>query len=76
MLGQWSATKPSRSEELLDADEQERITGQIRQQFDSLAPKPNRSEPDPDASLDHSSTVVSQIVSHGCFIKSLGCDLR
>ncbi|KAI9085749.1 hypothetical protein K1719_032163 [Acacia pycnantha] len=38
MLGQWSATKPSRSDELLDADEQERIAGQIRQQFDSLAP--------------------------------------
>ncbi|KAI9113470.1 hypothetical protein K1719_015397 [Acacia pycnantha] len=63
MVGQWSATKPSRSDELLDADEQERIADQIRQQFDSVAPKrpakPNRSEPDPDASLDQSSTVVS-----------------
>ncbi|KAI9121736.1 hypothetical protein K1719_007126 [Acacia pycnantha] len=61
MVGQWSAMKPSRSDEVLDADEQGRITSQIRQQFDSLAPKakPNQSEPDLDASLDHSSTVVS-----------------
>lgn len=56
MVGQWSrttATKPSRSDEVLDADEQLRIANQIRAQFDSLAPKrpikPNRSEPDASA---------------------------
>ncbi|XP_028795829.1 uncharacterized protein LOC114751322 [Neltuma alba] len=64
MVGQWAATKPSRSDEVLDADERQRIANQIREQFDSLAPKrpvkPNRSEPDPDAQLRHSSTVISQ----------------
>ena len=54
MVGQWTVTKPSRSDEVLDANEQLKIADQIRTQFDSLAPKrplkPNRSEPDPDAS--------------------------
>lgn len=51
MVGQWSpVTKPSRSDEVLDADEQLRIANQIKAKFDSAAPKrpmkPNRSEPD------------------------------
>ncbi|KAH7566646.1 hypothetical protein ACOSP7_023229 [Xanthoceras sorbifolium] len=50
MVGQWTATKPSRSDEVLDEDQQLMITNQIRSQFESLAPKrptkPNRSEPD------------------------------
>ncbi|XVF59344.1 hypothetical protein PTKIN_Ptkin07bG0268000 [Pterospermum kingtungense] len=45
-----TVTKPSRSDEVLDADQQQQITNQVRAQFDSLAPKrptkPNRSEPD------------------------------
>lgn len=50
MVGQSTATKPSRSDDVLDAEEQIRISNQIRAQFDALAPKrpikPNRSEPD------------------------------
>ncbi|XAR51323.1 hypothetical protein NMG60_11005923 [Bertholletia excelsa] len=50
MVGQWTAIKPSRSDEVLDADEQVRIFNQVRAQFDSLAPKrpakPSRSESD------------------------------
>ncbi|XWS29754.1 hypothetical protein CRYUN_Cryun24cG0057600 [Craigia yunnanensis] len=50
MVGQWTVTKPSRSDEVLQADQQQQITNQVRAQFDSLAPKrptkPNRSEPD------------------------------
>ncbi|XP_022741481.1 uncharacterized protein LOC111293042 isoform X2 [Durio zibethinus] len=50
MVGQWTVSKPSRSDEVLDADQQQQITNQVRAQFDSLAPKrptkPNRSEPD------------------------------
>ncbi|XP_050375778.1 uncharacterized protein LOC126793331 [Argentina anserina] len=50
MVGQWTVTKPSRSDQVLDADEQLRIANQIKAQFDSAAPKrpikPNRSEPD------------------------------
>ncbi|GMI68800.1 maternal effect embryo arrest 59 [Hibiscus trionum] len=50
MVGQWTATKPSRSDEVLDADQQHQITSQVRAQFDSMVPKrptkPNRSEPD------------------------------
>ncbi|XP_022751241.1 uncharacterized protein LOC111299958 [Durio zibethinus] len=50
MVGQWAVSKPSRSDEVLDADQQQQIANQIRAQFDSLAPKrttkPNRSEPD------------------------------
>lgn len=48
MVGQWTATKPSRSDEVLDADQQVQITNQVRARFDSMAPKrptkPNRSE--------------------------------
>ncbi|KAJ4834597.1 hypothetical protein Tsubulata_024469 [Turnera subulata] len=49
MVGQPTATKPSRSDEVLDENQQLQIASQIRAQFDSLAPKrptkPNRSEP-------------------------------
>ncbi|KAI8020382.1 hypothetical protein LOK49_LG04G00893 [Camellia lanceoleosa] len=49
-MGQWTATKPSRSDEVLDAVEQNRIANLVRAQFDSIAPmrptKPNRSESD------------------------------
>ncbi|PON46377.1 maternal effect embryo arrest [Trema orientale] len=52
LVGQyWTATtKPSRSDDVLDADQQLKFAQQIRAQFDSVAPKrpskPNRSEPD------------------------------
>lgn len=50
MVGQWTVTKPSRSDEVLDADQQLKIADQIRAYFDSSDPKrpqkPNRSEPD------------------------------
>ncbi|CAO2828218.1 unnamed protein product [Amaranthus hypochondriacus] len=49
--------KPSRSDEVVDPEEQLRITHEIKTRFESMAPKrpikPNRSEPDPDASLAH-----------------------
>ncbi|KAK9228356.1 hypothetical protein WN944_021306 [Citrus x changshan-huyou] len=49
-VDQWTVTKPSRSDEVLDAVEQVRIANQVRAQIDSMAPKrptkPNRSEPD------------------------------
>ncbi|XP_021831639.1 uncharacterized protein LOC110771617 [Prunus avium] len=54
MVGHRTATKPSRSDEVLEADEQIKIANQIRAQFDSSAPKrpikPNRSEPDASSS--------------------------
>ncbi|CAI9110244.1 OLC1v1010237C2 [Oldenlandia corymbosa var. corymbosa] len=50
VVGQPTVTKPSRSDEVLDEDQQIMITEQVRAQFDSLAPKrpakPNRSESD------------------------------
>uniref|UniRef100_A0A2P2ILW5 Uncharacterized protein LOC105112829 isoform X2 n=2 Tax=Rhizophora mucronata TaxID=61149 RepID=A0A2P2ILW5_RHIMU len=50
MVGQRMVTKPSRSDEVLDADAQHQITNQIRAQFESMAPKrpskPSRSESD------------------------------
>ncbi|GKV26320.1 hypothetical protein SLEP1_g35651 [Rubroshorea leprosula] len=50
MVGQLTVTKPSRSDDVLDPDQQQKITAQVRAQLDSLAPKrpakPNRSEPD------------------------------
>ncbi|XP_031251465.1 uncharacterized protein LOC116109381 [Pistacia vera] len=62
MAGQPKVTKPSRSDEVLDADQQLRISYQIRAQFDSSAPKrptkPNRSEPDL-TTTDNPSTPVS-----------------
>lgn len=49
-VDRWTVTKPSRSDEVLDADEQVKIANQVRAQIDSMAPKrptkPNRSEPD------------------------------
>ncbi|XP_058227912.1 uncharacterized protein LOC131336189 [Rhododendron vialii] len=50
MAGQWAATKPSRSDDVLDDNEQARIANQVKAQFDAIAPKrptkPNRSESD------------------------------
>ncbi|XP_015890254.2 uncharacterized protein LOC107424881 [Ziziphus jujuba] len=50
MVGQWTVNKPSRSDEVVDADQQLKLAEQIRAQFDSITPKrplkPNRSEPD------------------------------
>lgn len=56
MVGQLRATKPSRSDEVLDSEEQVRITNQIKAQFDALKPKrpikPNRSEPETQNPVD------------------------
>jgi hypothetical protein len=50
MVGQWTATKPSRSDEVLDDYERAKIANQVQAQFDSIAPKrptkPSRSESD------------------------------
>nr|GLL39016.1 uncharacterized protein LOC109189085 isoform X1 [Ipomoea trifida] len=50
MVGRRVVSKPSRSDEILDPDQQLQIADQVRAQFDALAPKrpakPNRSEPD------------------------------
>ncbi|KAK2426442.1 LRR receptor serine/threonine-protein kinase SIK1 [Trifolium repens] len=50
MVGQLTTTKPSRSDDVLDIQEQIRITNQIKAQFDAITPKrpikPNRSEPE------------------------------
>ncbi|GAU26067.1 hypothetical protein TSUD_225300 [Trifolium subterraneum] len=50
MVGQLTTTKPSRSDDVLDIEEQIRITNQIKAQFDAITPKrpikPNRSEPE------------------------------
>ncbi|CAI9780782.1 unnamed protein product [Fraxinus pennsylvanica] len=47
---QTGIMKPSRSDDVLDADEQILITNKVRAQFESMMPKrpakPNRSEPD------------------------------
>ncbi|GKU94827.1 hypothetical protein SLEP1_g8264 [Rubroshorea leprosula] len=59
MVVQLTATKPSRSDEVLDVDQQQKITAQVRAQFDSPAlkrpTKPNRSEPD---STSHSAIAL------------------
>ncbi|KAF8012399.1 hypothetical protein BT93_I0526 [Corymbia citriodora subsp. variegata] len=60
MVGQWATvTKPSRSDEVPDEEEQLKIANQVRAQFDSVAPKrplkPNRSEPDSSSSTVDSS---------------------
>ncbi|XVE82861.1 hypothetical protein DITRI_Ditri16bG0039600 [Diplodiscus trichospermus] len=64
MVGQWTVTKPSRSDEVLDADRQQQITNQVRAQFDSLAPKrptkPNRSEPDSGSTTSNLPPAVDQ----------------
>ncbi|CAK8539674.1 unnamed protein product [Lathyrus sativus] len=63
MVGELTATKPSRSDEVLDTEEQIRITNQIKAQFDALTPKrpikPNRSEPEPQNTVS-STTLSSQ----------------
>ena len=50
MVGHLTTTKPSRSDEVLNSEEQIKITNQIKAQFDALTPKrpikPNRSEPE------------------------------
>ncbi|KAF6137684.1 hypothetical protein GIB67_023618 [Kingdonia uniflora] len=50
MSSQWIVNKPSRSDDVLDADQQLKITHEIKSHFDSMAPKrsikPNRSELD------------------------------
>ncbi|KAK4840989.1 hypothetical protein QYF36_023090 [Acer negundo] len=57
MVGQLTVTKPSRSDEILDADQQLMIANQIRSQFESMAPKrptkPSRSEPDHQSAADN-----------------------
>lgn len=62
MVGQLTATKPSRSDEVLDFNEQIRNTNQIKAQFDALTPKrpikPNRSEPETENTVN-SSTLSS-----------------
>ncbi|KAH9610386.1 hypothetical protein KSS87_023623 [Heliosperma pusillum] len=44
--------KPSRSDEVVDQDQQLQVANQVRVHFESIAPKrpikPNRSDPDPD----------------------------
>ncbi|XP_043713850.1 uncharacterized protein LOC122662318 [Telopea speciosissima] len=56
---EWVVRKPSRSDEVLEAEEQLRIASKIRDHLDSMAPKrpikPNRSESDSSSS----SAVVS-----------------
>ena len=48
MAGEWVASKPSRSDEVLDPEQQAKLAEEIRTHFDSMAPKrpqkPNRSE--------------------------------
>ena len=65
MVGQWTVTKPSRSDEVLDADQQQQIANQVRAQFDSLAPKrptkPNRSEPDLATNTSSLTPAVDQV---------------
>ncbi|XP_057957858.1 uncharacterized protein LOC131150843 isoform X2 [Malania oleifera] len=47
----WTVKKPSRSDEVVEAEKQLRIADQVRTHFNSVAPKrpakPNRSESDP-----------------------------
>jgi hypothetical protein len=66
MVGQRTVTKPSRSDEVLDADEQLRIANKIRAQFETLAPKrpfkPNRSEPDSSTPTPLESTAVDESI--------------
>lgn len=50
MVGQWMVTKPARSDEVLEGNQQQKIAAQVRAHYDFLAPKrptkPNRSESD------------------------------
>ncbi|KAK9097286.1 hypothetical protein Sjap_022783 [Stephania japonica] len=58
MGGEWVVKKPSRSDEVLEAEQQLKVADEIRAHFESLAPKrppkPNRSEAT--ATHDDSST--------------------
>ncbi|KAG6767021.1 hypothetical protein POTOM_028200 [Populus tomentosa] len=64
MVGQWTMTKPSRSDEVLDANQQLQIANQIRAQFDSMVPKrpskPSRSESDNTATPTSSLANIEQ----------------
>lgn len=64
MVGQYTVTKPSRSDEVLDVDQQLRIANEIKAQFESIAPKrpvkPNRSEPDSSTPTPVECTAVDQ----------------
>lgn len=64
MVGQYTVTKPSRSDEVLDVDQQLRIANEIKAQFESIAPKrpvkPNRSDPDSSTPTPVDSTAVDQ----------------
>ncbi|EXB59541.1 hypothetical protein L484_009299 [Morus notabilis] len=75
MVGQLTATKPSRSDEVLDSDQQLKITSQIRAQFDSMAPKrptkPNRSEPDLSLSPSPVETTIDQTIPELDKLRSL-----
>ena len=55
MVGQWTMTKRSRSDKVLDANQQLYITNQIRAQFDSISlkqpTKPNKSELESETTL-------------------------
>ncbi|KAF5738234.1 hypothetical protein HS088_TW13G01130 [Tripterygium wilfordii] len=75
MVGQWTLTKPSRSDEVLDPDQQLKLANQVRAQFESLAPKrptkPSRSESDSApsktsadlSSLDHAIPELDKLLS-------------
>ncbi|XP_021273665.1 uncharacterized protein LOC110408868 [Herrania umbratica] len=75
MVGQWTVTKPSRSDEVLDADQQQKITNQVRAQFDSLAPKrpikPTRSEPDSATATSNFPPAVDQNIPELDKLRSL-----
>ncbi|KAF5463725.1 hypothetical protein F2P56_013867 [Juglans regia] len=64
MVGQLTVTKPSRSDELLDTDQQLKITDEIRAHFESLVPKrplkPNRSESDSSTPTRVDSTPIDE----------------
>ncbi|XP_027076659.1 uncharacterized protein [Coffea arabica] len=72
MVGQPTVTKPSRSDEVVDADQQQQITNQVRAHFESLAPnrptKPNRSESDSTSTPPITSYVPDQ---HGFAVPEL-----
>ncbi|KAK9165853.1 hypothetical protein Scep_001044 [Stephania cephalantha] len=65
MGGEWVVKKPSRSDEVLEAEQQLKINDEIRAHFESLAPKripkPNRSEPT--ATHDDSTTQQDMVIS-------------
>ncbi|XP_047173664.1 uncharacterized protein LOC124841437 isoform X1 [Vigna umbellata] len=57
-MAELTTTKPSRSDEILDTEEQLRIAYEIKAHFDALQPdrpvKPNRSEPGSPRAVNHS----------------------